>query len=69
MAILKSIYYCLTSTTINFVGFITCLLYSGLLKTPGAPLTYFNSWGKGGGGNLKDFFGSEISAKRDFLGL
>ena len=31
---------------------------------PGAPLTYFND----GGGGPKDFFGSDILAKRDFLG-
>ena len=37
--------------------------------TPGAPLTYFNDWGKnGGGGGPSDFFGSEILAKSDFLG-
>ena len=30
---------------------------------PGAPLTYFND-----GGGQKDFFGSDILAKRDFLG-
>ena len=30
---------------------------------PGAPLTYFND-----GGGPKDFFGSDILAKRDFFG-
>ena len=35
------------------------------LTYPGAPLTYFND---GGGGGPKDFFGSDILAKRDFLG-
>ena len=30
---------------------------------PGAPLTYFND-----GGGPKEFFGSDILAKRDFLG-
>ena len=30
---------------------------------PGAPLTYFK-----GGGGPKDFFGSDILAKRDFFG-
>ena len=35
---------------------------------PGAPLTYFNDGG-GGGGVSSDFFGSEILAQRDFLGL
>ena len=33
------------------------------IKTPGAPLTYFND-----GGGPKDFFGSDILAKRDFFG-
>ena len=32
---------------------------------PGAPLTYFNDGGEGGGG---DFFGSDILAKKDFFG-
>ena len=32
-------------------------------STPGAPLTNFND-----GGGPKDFFGSHILAKRDFLG-
>ena len=32
-----------------------------------APLTYFNDGGGGGGGS-KDFFGSDILAKRDFFG-
>ena len=32
---------------------------------PGAPLTYFND---GGGGGSKDFFGSDILAKKDFFG-
>ena len=35
---------------------------------PGAPLTYFNNGGGGGGeggGGPKDFFGSDILAKRD----
>ena len=41
-------------------------LYRTLCCIPGAPLTYFND-GKGGGGP-KDFFGSDILAKRDFLG-
>ena len=31
---------------------------------PGSPLTYFND-----GGSPSDFFGSEILAKSDFLGL
>ena len=34
-------------------------------RTPGAPLTYFNDGGEGG---PKDFFGSDILAKRDFYG-
>ena len=34
------------------------------MKPPGAPLKYFND----GGGGPKDFFGSDILAKRDFLG-
>ena len=34
-------------------------------RTPGAPLTYFNDGGEGG---PKDFFGSDILAKRDFFG-
>ena len=34
---------------------------------PGAPLTYFNDRGRGGG-CLKEFFGSEILAKRDLFG-
>ena len=34
-------------------------------NSPGAPLTYFNN---GGGGGPKDFFGSDILAKRDFFG-
>ena len=34
-----------------------------LIPAPGAPLTYFND----GGGGPKDFFGSDISAKRDFF--
>ena len=34
--------------------------------TPGAPLTYFNDGG--GGGGPKDFSGSGILAKRDFFG-
>ena len=33
---------------------------------PGAPLTYFNDGGEGGGGS-KDFFGSDILAKKDFF--
>ena len=33
---------------------------------PGAPLTYFND--RGGGGGPKDFSGSDILAKRDFFG-
>ena len=33
---------------------------------PGAPLTYFNDGG--GGGGPKDFFGPDILAKRDFFG-
>ena len=33
------------------------------LTYPGAPLTYFND-----GGGPKDFFGSDILAKRDFFG-
>ena len=33
----------------------------------GAPLTYFNDGG--GGGGPKDSFGSDILAKRNFLGL
>ena len=36
-----------------------------VILTPGAPLTYFND---GGGGGPKDFFGSDILAKTDFLG-
>ena len=32
---------------------------------PGAPLTYFND--RGGGGGPKDFFGSDILAKRHFF--
>ena len=36
---------------------------------PGAPLTYFNDGGEGGGGGgSKDFFGSDILAKKDFFG-
>ena len=35
------------------------------LTYPGAPLTYFND---GGGGGPKDFFGSDILAKKDFFG-
>ena len=35
------------------------------LTYPGAPLTYFND---GGGGGPKDFFGSDILAKKIFLG-
>ena len=38
-----------------------------MYSRPGAPLTYFND--VGGGGGAKDFFGSDILAKRDFLGL
>ena len=38
---------------------------TGRVSTPGTPLTYFND---GGGGGPKDFFGSDILAKRDFLG-
>ena len=34
-------------------------------STPRAPLTNFND---GGGGGPKDFFGSDILAKRDFFG-
>ena len=34
---------------------------------PGAPLTYFNDGG-GGGGEISDFFWSEILAQSDFLG-
>ena len=34
-----------------------------LIPAPGAPLAYFND-----GGGPKDFFGSDISAKRDFFG-
>ena len=37
-----------------------------LLFAPGAPLTYFND--EGGGGGLSDFFWSEILAKGDFFG-
>ena len=44
---------------------IDVLYWKGL--DPGAPLTYFNDGG-GGGGVLKDFLGSDILAKRDFLG-
>ena len=33
-------------------------------RHPGALLTYFND----GGGGPKDFFGSDILAKRDFFG-
>ena len=43
---------------------IDVLYWKGL--DPGAPLTYFNDGG--GGGGPKDFFGSDILAKRDFLG-
>ena len=38
---------------------------------PGAPLTFFNDGGGaggGGGGSAKDSFGSDILAKRDFIG-
>ena len=42
---------------------IDVLYWKGL--DPGAPLTYFND---GGGGGPKDFFGSDILAKRDFFG-
>ena len=35
------------------------------LTYPGAPLTYFNDRG---GGGPKDFFGSDILAKKDFFG-
>ena len=41
---------------------IDVLYWKGL--DPGAPLTYFND----GGGGPKDFFGSDILAKRDFFG-
>ena len=34
---------------------------------PGAPLTY-NDGGEGGGGGSKDFFGSDILAKKNFFG-
>ena len=33
---------------------------------PRAPLTYFND-GKGGGGGLSDFFGSELLAKSELF--
>ena len=46
----------------NFHNFVVCTV------APGAPLTYFNDRG-GGGGGLSDFFGSEILAKSDFLGF
>ena len=36
------------------------------LTYPGAPLTYFNDGG--GGGGPKDFFGSDTLAKKDFFG-
>ena len=36
-------------------------------KTPGAPFTYFNNWG--GGGGPSDFFGSQILVKSDFGGF
>ena len=40
------------------------------IPPPGAPLTYFHDWGgEGVGGSPKDVFGSEILAKKDFLGL
>ena len=39
--------------------------YLRVTLVPGAPLTYFND---GGGGGPKDFFGSDILGKRDFLG-
>ena len=42
-------------------------LYRTLCCIPGAPLTYFNDGG-GGRGGPKDLFGSDILAKRDFLG-
>ena len=38
----------------------------GYMLDPRAPLTYFDDGG--GGGVLKDFLGSDILAKRDFLG-
>ena len=44
---------------------IDVLYWKGL--DPGAPLTYFNDGG--GGGVPKDFFESDILAKRDFLGV
>ena len=34
---------------------------------PGAPVTYFNDGGGGGRGGPKDFFGSDILAKRYFF--
>ena len=37
------------------------------VRTPGAPLTYFNDGG-GGGGGPSDFLGSEILAQSDFFG-
>ena len=42
----------------------------GANSSPGPPLTYFNDGGGGlwGLGVPKDFFGSDILAKRDFLG-
>ena len=43
-------------------------LYRTLCCIPGAPLTYFNDGGGGGRGGPKDLFGSDILAKRDFLG-
>ena len=43
---------------------IDVLYWKGL--DPGAPLTYFNDGG--GGGGPKDFFGSDILAKRDSFG-
>ena len=41
----------------------------GLKPRGPKPLTYFNDGGGGGGGGPSDFFGSEILAKSDFLGL
>ena len=69
----RYIHPCLSMAEEGFVnGFfeaipqtIITIRENGLKKDvgPGAPLTYFND-----GGGPKDFFGSDILAKRDFFG-
>ena len=56
------------ANTSKIRGISHALLVHVYQSAPGAQLTYFNDGGGGGGGGPKDFFGSDILAKRDFFG-